>query len=103
VKGVIYSGCYAGAVIMLAKYDTNDSTTGQPVRGIKGYLNGVQFHGDGERIGGGACDVEDELGMPTPQQAPPALPGDDDDFAAGAYTGSSMPKRHTSDDDLPFG
>lgn len=41
-------------------------------RGIKGYLNGVQFQGDGEALSGsGATNVESELGVLTPRLLEP--------------------------------
>lgn len=97
VAGTIYSGCYAGAVIGVAKYDVTDKITGAKAIGIKGFLNGAQFHGDGERLGGGTLNVMDELGVPTPHQALPS----EDDFTAGlpGYEGQSAT---APSDDLPF-
>lgn len=97
VSGVIYSGCYAGAVIGLAPYEAPDKSS----RGIKGYLNGVQFQGDGEALSGsGATNVESELGVPTPASSNlPELPGEDD-FTAGL---PGFGANHDRDDSLPFG
>ena len=61
--GVIYSGCYVNASIAAAPYEY-----GKVKRGVKAYLNGVQFVQDGERFGIDALDDFDEL-------------EDDDDFA----------------------
>jgi hypothetical protein len=107
-KGVIYSGCYAGAVIGVAPYDFTDQQSQEKVKGVKGYLNGVQFHGDGERLGGGAVNVEDELGVETPKQEVAAMSsaptGGEGNFDDGAITGSNPPARSGADDDdnLPF-
>ena len=96
VLGNIYSGCYAGAVIGLSKYEAPDKSS----RGIKGYLNGVQFHGDGEAFGGGATDVAAMLGMATPESNNlPSLP--ENDFTAG-LPGFGSAKPSADDSDLPF-
>ena len=95
VKGEIYSGCCAGAVIMSKPY----SPEGGDGRGVNGFLNGVQFQGDGPRLGGSGINVDDELGAAPVQDLP------DNDFGAGAFTGSSAPARTAADDDdssLPF-
>jgi hypothetical protein len=62
--GIIYSGCYVNASLAAAGY-----TYGKVKKGVKCYLNGVQFVRDGERFGMDATnDFE-------------ALDGDDgDDF-----------------------
>lgn len=63
--GVIYSGCYVNARLKAAGY-----TYGKMKKGVKCYLNGVQFVADGERFGADAADDFD------------ALDGDDDDIFA---------------------
>lgn len=60
--GVIYSGCYVNASIAAGAYGY-----GKVKKGVKCYLNGVQFVKDGERFGGDASDDFE------------ALDGDDDD------------------------
>ena len=59
--GVIYSGCYVNASLAAAGY-----TYGKVKKGVKCYLNGVQFVQDGERFGSDALGDFD------------ALDGDDD-------------------------
>lgn len=54
--GVIYSGCYVNASIAAGAYEF-----GKVKKGVKCYLNGVQFCADGERFGGDAMDDFDEL------------------------------------------
>jgi hypothetical protein len=54
--GVIYSGCYVNASLGIAGY-----TYGKVKKGVKAYLNGVQFVEDGERFGSDALDDFDEL------------------------------------------
>ncbi len=61
---VIYSGCYVN-VSMAA----NGFEFGKMTKGVKCYLNGVQFVKDGERFGGDAAADFD------------ALDGDEDDWA----------------------
>ena len=61
--GIIYSGCYVNASLAAAGY-----TFGKVKKGVKCYLNGVQFVKDGERFGSDASADFD------------ALDGDDDDF-----------------------
>lgn len=61
--GVIYSGCYVNASLAAAGY-----TYGKVKKGVKCYLNGVQFVKDGERFGSDASSDFD------------ALDGDEDDF-----------------------
>ena len=61
--GVIYSGCYVNASLNAAGY-----TYGKVKKGVKCYLNGVQFVADGERFG---ADVSDDFD---------ALDGEDNDF-----------------------
>lgn len=59
--GIVYSGCYVNASLAAAGY-----TFEKVKRGVKAYLNGVQFVKDGERFGQDATnDFE-------------ALDGDDD-------------------------
>lgn len=61
--GIIYSGCYVNASLAAAGY-----TYGKVKKGVKCYLNGVQFVKDGERFGSDATDDFD------------SLDGDEDDF-----------------------
>lgn len=61
--GIIYSGCYVNASLAAAGY-----TYGKVKKGVKAYLNGVQFVKDGERFGMDASSDFD------------ALDGDEDDF-----------------------
>ena len=61
--GLIYSGCYVNASLAAAGY-----TYGKVKKGVKAYLNGVQFVKDGERFGSDAMSDFDEL--------------DDDDFCS---------------------
>jgi hypothetical protein len=61
--GIIYSGCYVNASLAAAGY-----TFGKVKKGVKAYLNGVQFVKDGERFGSDALSDFD------------ALDGEDDDF-----------------------
>lgn len=61
--GIIYSGCYVNASLAAAGY-----TYGKVKKGVKCYLNGVQFVKDGERFGSDASSDFD------------ALDGDEDDF-----------------------
>lgn len=63
--GVIYSGCYVNASLAAAGY-----TYGKVKKGVKCYLNGVQFVADGERFGSDALSDFD------------ALDGDEDDFCS---------------------
>lgn len=63
--GVIYSGCYVNASLNAAGY-----TYGKIKKGVKCYLNGVQFVADGAKFGTDATDDFD------------ALDGDDDDIFA---------------------
>lgn len=63
--GIIYSGCYVNASIAATSF-TFESMT----KGVKCYLNGVQFVEDGERFGVDASADFD------------ALDGDEDDFMA---------------------
>ena len=49
--GVIYSGCYVNASLGIAPYEY-----GKIKKGVKCYLNGVQFVADGERFGTDAAD-----------------------------------------------
>ena len=53
--GVIYSGCYVNASLNATGYEV-----GKVKKGVKCYLNGVQFVKDGERLGSDASsDFED--------------------------------------------
>lgn len=61
--GIIYSGCYVNASLAAAGY-----TYGKVKKGVKCYLNGVQFVQDGEPFGADATADFD------------ALDGVDDDF-----------------------
>ena len=61
--GIIYSGCYVNVSLAAAGY-----TYAKVKKGVKCYLNGVQFVKDGERFGADASADFD------------ALDGDDDDF-----------------------
>lgn len=61
--GIIYSGCYVNASLAAAAYEY-----GKIKKGVKAYLNGVQFVRDGERFGLDAMDDFDDL------------EDDDDDF-----------------------
>lgn len=63
--GIIYSGCYVNASLAAAGY-----TFGKMKKGVKAYLNGVQFVKDGERFGSDALGDFDELD------------GDEDDFCS---------------------
>lgn len=62
--GIVYSGCYVNASLAAAGY-----TFGKMKKGVKCYLNGVQFVKDGERFGTDASSDFD------------ALDGDEDDWA----------------------
>ena len=62
-QGIIYPGCYVYAKVGVAGY-----TYGKMTKGVKAYLNGVQFVKDGERFGSDALGDFD------------ALDGDEDDF-----------------------
>lgn len=54
--GIIYSGCYVNASLGVAGY-----TWGKVKKGVKAYLNGVQFVADGEPFGSNAMSDFDEL------------------------------------------
>lgn len=54
--GLIYSGCYVNVSLAAAAYEY-----GKIKKGVKAYLNGVQFVKDGERFGMDATDDFDEL------------------------------------------
>jgi hypothetical protein len=60
---IIYSGCYVNASLNAAGFEF-----GKMTKGVKCYLNGVQFVKDGERFGTDASNDFD------------ALDGDEDDF-----------------------
>lgn len=55
--GLIYSGCYINVSIAAAAYEF-----GKMTKGVKCYLNGVQFVKDGERFGSDAAADFDDLG-----------------------------------------
>ena len=65
--GVIYSGCYVNVSLGVSTYEF-----GKVKKGVKCYLNGVQFNADGERFGSDALSDFDSLDG-----------GDDDDFLDG--------------------
>lgn len=50
--GVIYSGCYINALLGIGGYEF-----GKLKKGVKAYLNGVQFVADGERFGSDAMSA----------------------------------------------
>lgn len=54
--GVIYSGCYVNASLGVATYEF-----GKVKKGVKCYLNGVQFVKDGERFGSDALSDFDDI------------------------------------------
>lgn len=54
--GLIYSGCYINASLAAAAYEF-----GKMTKGVKCYLNGVQFVKDGERFGSDAAADFDEI------------------------------------------
>lgn len=54
--GIIYAGCYVNASLGIAGY-----TYGKVKKGVKAYLNGVQFVEDGERFGSDAFSDFDDL------------------------------------------
>ena len=54
--GIIYSGCYVNASLAAAGY-----TFGKMKKGVKCYLNGVQFVKDGDRFGSDATNDFDAL------------------------------------------
>ena len=60
--GIVYSGCYVNASLGIGAY-----TFGKVKKGVKCYLNGIQFVKDGERFGRDAMSDFD------------ALDGDEDD------------------------
>lgn len=78
-SGTIYSGCYASAVIEVKPYDFT-SSEGRAM-GVKGYLNGVVFKGDGEALGRPPLDLMAELGEAAQSAAAPQQQSvaDDDD------------------------
>lgn len=51
----LYSGCYGRISVVPAAYNTDGN------RGIKLYLNNVQKLADGERLGGGGSNVNDDF------------------------------------------
>ena len=54
--GSIYSGCFVNVSLGIAGYEF-----GKVKKGVKAYLNGVQFVADGERFGSDALSDFDEL------------------------------------------
>ena len=54
--GILYSGCYVNASLAAAGY-----TYGKVKKGVKCYLNGVQFVKDGERFGADTASDFDDL------------------------------------------
>ena len=54
--GIIYAGCYVNASLGIAGY-----TYGKVKKGVKAYLNGVQFVEDGDRFGSDALSDFDDL------------------------------------------
>jgi hypothetical protein len=54
--GKPYSGCYINVLLGIAGYEF-----GKVKKGVKAYLNGVQFVADGERFGSDAVDAFDAL------------------------------------------
>lgn len=54
--GIIYPGCYINVSLGIAGY-----TYGKVKKGVKAYLNGVQFFAPGERFGSDALSDFDEL------------------------------------------
>lgn len=54
--GIVYSGCYVNASLNASGY-----TFGKVKKGVKCYLNGVQFVADGERFGMDAADDFDVI------------------------------------------
>lgn len=54
--GIIYAGCYVNVSLGIAGYEF-----GKVKKGVKAYLNGVQFVADGERFGSDALSDFDEL------------------------------------------
>ena len=51
----LYSGCYGRVSVVPAAFNTDGN------KGIKLYLNNVQKLGDGDRLGGGAGNVNDDF------------------------------------------
>lgn len=80
--GNIYSGCYASAVIEVKPYDFQGKDGA--AKGVKGYLNGVVFKGDGEVLGRPELNLESELGAAAQSAAVPdqgrSAPDDDSDL-----------------------
>ena len=98
VAGNIYSGCYAGAVIGVATFEAPDKSS----RGIKGFLNGCQFQGDGEAFSGNVTSIEEMMGMPTPlSNVLPEMPAGDD-FTAG-LPGFGAPSKPAAKEEDDFG
>jgi len=54
--GKIYSGCYINVLLGIGGYEF-----GKLKKGVKAYLNGVQFFADGERFGSDALSAFDSL------------------------------------------
>lgn len=53
--GDLYSGCYGRISVVPAAFNTDGN------KGIKLYLNNVQKLADGEKLGGGSSDVNDDF------------------------------------------
>ena len=58
LQSKLYTGAKVRAVVRLASYDINDSSTGTKVQGIKAYLQALQFVADGERLFGGGRSAD---------------------------------------------
>lgn len=63
--GVIYSGCYVNVSLAIGGYEF-----GKLKKGVKCYLNGVQFVADGERFGRNAADDFENLDGGADNDAP---------------------------------
>ena len=63
--GVIYSGCYINVSLGVSGYEF-----GKLKKGVKCYLNGVQFVADGERFGRDASDDFEDLDGGADNDAP---------------------------------
>ena len=74
-----------------------DRQTGTRAIGVKGFLNGAQFDGDGQRLGGSGVNLADEFGEMPAQSALP-----DNDFTAGLPGFSGEAKPSSEDSSLPF-
>jgi hypothetical protein len=58
---LFYAGCYARATLSAAAFDVDNS------KGVKFYLGNLQFLREGERLGGGVPEAEDEFGALDPR------------------------------------